>query len=57
VSDISKLGLAYDMPSFQVDGMRCESVHEAIAEAAERGRKGGGPTLLEIKTYGTRVIR
>ncbi|MBK9730068.1 MAG: pyruvate dehydrogenase (acetyl-transferring) E1 component subunit alpha [Chitinophagaceae bacterium] len=51
VVDISKMGLAYDMPSFQVDGMRCESVHEAIAEAAERGRRGDGPTLLEIKTY------
>lgn len=51
VSDISKLGLAYDMPSFQVDGMRCESVTEAVGEAAERARKGDGPTLLEIKTY------
>ncbi|MEO6166745.1 MAG: pyruvate dehydrogenase (acetyl-transferring) E1 component subunit alpha [Chitinophagales bacterium] len=51
VVDISKLGLAYDMPSFQVDGMRCESVHEAVAEAAARGRGGDGPTLLEIKTY------
>lgn len=51
VVDINKLGLAYDMPAFQVDGMRCETVHEAIAEAAERGRRGDGPTLLEIKTY------
>lgn len=51
VVDISKLGLAYDMPSFQVDGMRCESVHEAMAAAADRGRSGEGPTLLEIKTY------
>lgn len=51
VSDISKLGLAYDMPSFQVDGMRCESVHDAMAMAAKRGRRGEGPTLLEIKTY------
>ncbi len=51
VVDISKLGLAYDMPSLQVDGMRCEAVHAAIAEAAERGRRGDGPTFLEIKTY------
>ncbi len=34
--DIYKIGLAYDMPSFQVDGMKCETVHEAIAEAADR---------------------
>lgn len=51
VHDLHKLGLSYDMPSFQVDGMRCETVHEAIASAAEHARKGNGPTLLEIKTY------
>ncbi len=51
VVDISKLGLAYDMPSLQVDGMRCEAVHAAMAEAAGRGRRGDGPTFLEIKTY------
>ena len=51
VLDIYKIGAAYDMPSFQVDGMKCETVHEAIAEAADRARKGEGPTLLEIKTY------
>jgi len=51
VTDLHKLGLAYDMPSFQVDGMRCEDVHNAVADAAERARKGDGPTLLEIRTY------
>jgi len=51
VHDLYKLGLAYDMPSFQINGMLCETVHEAIASAAERARKGDGPTLLEMKTY------
>ncbi len=51
IHDLYKLGSAYDMPSFQADGMRCESVHEAVTEAATRARKGNGPTLLEIKTY------
>ena len=51
VHDLFKIGSAYDMPSFQVDGMRCETVHEAVFEAATRARKGNGPTLLEIKTY------
>lgn len=51
VTDLSKLGLSFEMPSAQVDGMSCEAVHEAIAEAAERGRKGDGPTLLEMQTY------
>ena len=51
VLDIYKIGSAYDMPSYQVDGMKCEAVHDAIYEAAERARKGEGPTFLEIKTY------
>lgn len=51
VTDLSKIGLSYDMPSFNVDGMNCEEVHLAIEEAAERGRRGDGPTLLNILTY------
>ncbi len=51
LTDIYKLGLAYDMPSFPVDGMSCEAVHDAIEEAAERARSGNGPTFLEIRTY------
>lgn len=51
VHDLYKLGMAYDMPSFQVDGMNCEFVHEAIADAAAHARAGNGPTLLEMKTY------
>lgn len=49
--DLYKIGHGYGMPSFQVDGMQCETVHSAIAEAAERARSGNGPTFLEIKTY------
>lgn len=51
VADIYKLGLAYDMPSFVVDGMSCEAVHEAIYKAAQHARNGNGPTFLEIRTY------
>jgi pyruvate dehydrogenase E1 component alpha subunit len=51
VHDIVKLGLAYDMPSAQVNGMSPEDVHEAIELAVDRARKGDGPTFLEIKTY------
>ena len=48
---MTKIGLSYEMPSFAVDGMRPEAVHEAIEEAADRARKGNGPTLLDIRTY------
>jgi pyruvate dehydrogenase E1 component alpha subunit len=51
VIDLSKLGLAYDMPSEQVDGMSPEAVHEAIERAAAHIRAGKGPYYLEIKTY------
>jgi pyruvate dehydrogenase E1 component alpha subunit len=51
VHEFYRLGSAYDMPSYQVDGMSCESVHEAIEIAVEHARKGDGPTLLEMKTY------
>lgn len=51
VPDLYKLGLAYDMPSEQVDGMSPESVHEAVSKAAEHIRAGKGPYFLEIQTY------
>lgn len=51
VTDISTLGEAYDMPSFNVDGMNPTAVHEALTVAAERARKGEGPTFLNIMTY------
>jgi pyruvate dehydrogenase E1 component alpha subunit len=39
------------MPGDSVDGMSPESVHDGVARAVKRAREGGGPTLLEIKTY------
>ncbi|GAA0874696.1 pyruvate dehydrogenase (acetyl-transferring) E1 component subunit alpha [Wandonia haliotis] len=51
VTDLSKIGLSYEMPSFAVNGMSPEAVHEAIAEATDRARRGDGPTLLDIRTY------
>lgn len=51
VTDLYKIGAAFDMPSEAVDGMRPESVHEAIERAAKHIRSGKGPYFLEIKTY------
>jgi pyruvate dehydrogenase E1 component alpha subunit len=51
VTDLSKIGLSYEMPSKIVNGMSPEAVHEAIEEAAARARRGDGPTLLDIRTY------
>nr|MDQ3394700.1 pyruvate dehydrogenase (acetyl-transferring) E1 component subunit alpha [Bacteroidota bacterium] len=51
VTELYKLGLAYDMPSEPVDAMSVEAVHEAMDRAAKRARRGEGPTLLELRTY------
>ena len=39
------------MPAAVVDGNDLHAVHEAATEAVERARAGGGPTLLECRTY------
>ncbi len=51
VTDLYKIGLAFDMPSEPVDAMDVEAVHLAVAKAAERARAGEGPTFLEFRTY------
>ena len=51
VTELYTLGEAYDIPSEPVDGMSVEAIHEAVSRAAERARKGDGPTFLEFRTY------
>lgn len=51
ITDIYKIGAAFDMPSEPVDGMNPETVHNALVKAAEHIRAGKGPYFLEIKTY------
>jgi pyruvate dehydrogenase E1 component alpha subunit len=51
IVDIYKLADGYEMPGDVIDGMNAETVHEGVARAVKRAREGGGPTLLEIKTY------
>jgi len=50
-TEIWKLGLGYEMPCQAVDGMDPAVVYEAMQEAIDRARNGGGPTFLEIRTY------
>ena len=51
VTELYTLGESYDIPSAPVDGMSPEAVHTAVEEAADRARRGDGPTLLEFRTY------
>jgi 2-oxoisovalerate dehydrogenase E1 component len=45
------LGAAYHIPAITVDGNDVLAVREAAAEAVHRARSGGGPSLLDAKTY------
>ena len=42
---------AYGVPGVTVDGTDVEAVYHAAAEAVERARSGGGPTLVETLVY------
>ena len=51
IKDVADRAAAYGMPGAVVDGNDVIAVWLAAAEAAERARRGEGPTLLEAKTY------
>ena len=51
ITDVADRAQGYGMPGVVVDGMDVMAVYEAAGAAVERARHGGGPTLLECKTY------
>jgi pyruvate dehydrogenase E1 component alpha subunit len=51
VTDVVEHACSYDMAAEVVDGMNVLQVYEATKRAADRARKGGHPTLLEVRTY------
>lgn len=51
ITDIVDRASGYGMPGAIVDGMDVIAVHEATLEAVQRARQGGGPSLIEAKTY------
>jgi len=51
LEDIASRASAYAMPGEVVDGQDIDVVMQAMTRAVERARAGGGPTLLEMKTY------
>jgi 2-oxoisovalerate dehydrogenase E1 component len=48
---IAKRAAGYGMPGMTVDGNDAQAVYEATRTAVDRARRGGGPTLIECKTY------
>jgi 2-oxoisovalerate dehydrogenase E1 component len=53
--DVASRGASYGMPGVDVDGNDVLAVYQAAGEAVARARSGGGPTLLECRTYRTRA--
>lgn len=50
-TDIVARAAAYGLPGVSVDGNDVLAVYEAAREAVERARAGGGPSLVETRTY------
>ena len=50
-STFAARGIAYDVPSIRVDGNDFLALYSVTSWAAERARKGGGPTFIEVFTY------
>jgi TPP-dependent pyruvate/acetoin dehydrogenase alpha subunit len=51
LSDVASRAAGYGIPGVVVDGNDVFAVHQAAHTAVERARAGGGPTLIECKTY------
>ncbi len=51
LASIADRASAYGIPGATVDGMNPLAVRGAVKEAAERARRGGGPSLIECQTY------
>jgi TPP-dependent pyruvate/acetoin dehydrogenase alpha subunit len=51
VTDIALRATSYGMAADTVDGQDMDAVQESIRHAVDRARSGGGPTLIEAKTY------
>ncbi|MDI9569061.1 MAG: thiamine pyrophosphate-dependent dehydrogenase E1 component subunit alpha [bacterium] len=51
VENIADRAVGYGIPGVVVDGNDVFAVYEAAKTAVERARAGGGPSLIEAKTY------
>jgi TPP-dependent pyruvate/acetoin dehydrogenase alpha subunit len=51
LDDLADRAKAHAMPGVVVDGQNVALVREAASAAIDRARAGGGPTLIEAKTY------
>lgn len=55
IPDVGRRAANYGIPGIEVDGNDAEAVFLVARDAVARARAGGGPTLIECKTYRTRA--
>jgi 2-oxoisovalerate dehydrogenase E1 component len=53
--DVGSRGSAYGITGVTVDGNDVLEIYRVAGEAVARAKSGGGPTLIECKTYRTRA--
>jgi TPP-dependent pyruvate/acetoin dehydrogenase alpha subunit len=51
LAPVADRAAGYGMPGVTVDGNDLEAVRSAVGEAVARARGGGGPTLIEARTW------
>ena len=51
IKDVSDRAVSYGISGVTVDGNDVMAVNEAVTEAVKKARNGGGPSLVECKTY------
>ena len=55
IPDVGRRAANYGFAGHEVDGNDVCRIHQVAGKAIQRAREGGGPTLIECKTYRTRV--
>ena len=55
LGDVAARAAGYGIPGEVVDGNDVLAIHEVATAAVNRARAGGGPTLIECKTYRLRM--
>lgn len=51
IEDLHERAASYSMRAEMVDGMNIDAVRATLGDAVAHARAGGGPTLVEAKTY------
>lgn len=50
-ASVADRAAGYGMPGVEVDGNDVLAMHQAVQSAVSRARAGGGPTLIDARTY------